>query len=72
MASSLAEQKARLVADLEVKNNLVAKREDAVRKVGKELVKANEIIRKYMEQNKTEHQKVKLAAKVADEQEKVT
>ena len=50
----------------------MARRENAVRNVSKELVKANEIIRKYMDQSKAEHQKAKEAEKIAEEREKVS
>ncbi len=57
--------------DLDEKCALVSKRETAVRNVSKELVKANEIIRKFMDQNKAEHQKAKQAARIAEEQERI-
>ncbi len=47
------------------------KREDSCRSVAGELAKAKDVIRKFMEQCKTEHQKAKNAEKLAQEQEKV-
>ncbi len=71
LLKNLQEQKDRLQLDLEEKVTLVKKREDAVKTVSRELVKANEVIQKFVAQNKSEHQKVKMTAQLLEEQEKI-
>ncbi len=60
-------------ADQTAKTNiaLVAKREAQMKTVSQELLKANEIIGKFQDQVRDEHQKVKLGAQVINELEKV-
>eukprot|EP00095_Tigriopus_kingsejongensis_P003000 maker-scaffold784_size97500-snap-gene-0.28 protein:Tk03000 transcript:maker-scaffold784_size97500-snap-gene-0.28-mRNA-1 annotation:"spindle assembly abnormal protein 6-like protein" len=69
--SRVSEQKTRLEQEMSEKSALVTKRETAVKTVSKELVKANEIIRKFQNHVQVEHQKVKLSAQILKEQEKV-
>ena len=61
----------RLEQELEEKVALVKKREEAVRNISSELLKGNEIIKKFQDQVKAEHHKVKLSAQVIEQQENV-
>lgn len=61
----------RLALEVEEKKRLVEKRENAVRNVTGELMKANEIIRKLQEGVKQEQGKSKLRGQIATEQERL-
>jgi len=61
----------RLAKEVEEKIKLVEKRENAVRSVTGELMKANEIIRKLQEAMKQEQGKSKLRGQIATEQERL-
>jgi len=61
----------RLAKEVEEKNRLVEKRENAVRSVTGELIKANEIIRKLQEGVKQEQGKSRLRGQIATEQERL-
>uniref|UniRef100_A0A0K2T197 Spindle assembly abnormal protein 6 homolog [Saccoglossus kowalevskii] n=1 Tax=Lepeophtheirus salmonis TaxID=72036 RepID=A0A0K2T197_LEPSM len=65
------EQKNKLDLELKEKIALISKRENAVRSVTQELMKANEIIKKFQEQARSQHQKVQLGSNVVQEQERL-
>ena len=67
----VTEQKLRLESDLKEKTALVSRRETAARNVAKELLKANEVIKKFQGQVRSENGKVKISAQVIAEQEKL-
>lgn len=60
-----------LEQELSEKKCLVTKRENAVKNVSQELLKANEVIRKLQDQNRKENHKIKLGCQIVQEQEKV-
>merc|ERR1712013_976035 len=61
----------RLAKEVEEKNRLVEKRENAVRSVTGELMKANDIIRKLQAGVRQEQGKSKLRGQIATEQERL-
>ena len=71
LLEAVGAQKNLLEKDLAEKTALVARREQAAKNVSHDLIKANQIIQKFQDHSKAEHDKVKLAAKVIEEQEKV-
>lgn len=71
LSAVLSEQKAKLDQDLTEKTALVRKREISVKSVSQELVKANEIIKKFQSQVLNEHSKVKSNERALQEQEKL-
>merc|ERR1712126_466575 len=65
------EERDRLAAQLEDKVRLVEKRENTIKKLSGEIIKANEIIAKLQDNLKQEQGKVKLRGQIATEQEKL-